>query len=170
MSARRCATYWVSLGGALLLLEFARWAGWAGSSPRRPAPEAATCRAIPLPRAIRSAAKAATRFDKPSLYFTPNRGQVDARVAYYVQGRAKTLYFTPQGITFALTGPGEGAPASESARPMAAVRPVSFGSGARPEGARQRWVLKLEFLGANPEVQPRGENRTAATANYFKGA
>ena len=38
------------------------------------------------------------------LYFVENRGQVDSRVAYYVQGSDKTIYFTREGVTFALTG------------------------------------------------------------------
>src|SRR5215510_604453 len=40
---------------------------------------------------------------KLPLYFIENRGQVDARVAYYVQGQNTTLYFTPEGTTFVLT-------------------------------------------------------------------
>ncbi len=34
-------------------------------------------------------------FGRTPLYFVENQGQMDARVAYYVQGRDKTLYFTP---------------------------------------------------------------------------
>jgi len=38
------------------------------------------------------------------LYFVENQGQMDERVAYYIQGSDKTIYFTPEGVTFALTG------------------------------------------------------------------
>src|SRR5687768_1369756 len=38
------------------------------------------------------------------LLFVENRGQMDARVAYYIHGRDTSLYFTPQGITLSLTG------------------------------------------------------------------
>ncbi len=55
------------------------------------------------------------------LYFVENQGQVDERVAYYVQGSDKTLYFTPQGVTFVLTGPDVSKPAHE-----APMRPVAF--------------------------------------------
>jgi hypothetical protein len=79
------------------------------------------------------------------LYFVENRGQVDERVAYYVQGSDKTLYFTAQGVTFVLTGPEDEA------------------------GARQRYALKLEFLGANRGVEPVGQDRTEAVISYFKG-
>src|SRR5262245_30357315 len=33
------------------------------------------------------------------LHFIENRGQLDSRVAYYVQGRDTTLYFTAEGMT-----------------------------------------------------------------------
>jgi hypothetical protein len=107
-------------------------------------------------------------FGRLPLTFIQNQGQVDARVAYYVQGRDKTLYFTPQGITFALTGPTEGAPGPRATGPMAAVRPVGFGTAPSSEGGH-RWVLKLEFVGANPDVQPRGQDPTSARISYFKG-
>src|SRR5689334_20205570 len=34
------------------------------------------------------------------LHFIENNGQIDGPVAYYLQGQDKTLYFTPQGVTF----------------------------------------------------------------------
>ena len=37
------------------------------------------------------------------LYFIENRGQLDSRVAYYVQGRDTTLYFTAEGMTLVQT-------------------------------------------------------------------
>ncbi len=42
------------------------------------------------------------------LYFIANRGQMDEQVAYYVQGKDKTLYLTPQGMTIALNSQGGG--------------------------------------------------------------
>ncbi len=53
------------------------------------------------------------------LYFVANRGQVDGQAAYYVQGRDKTLYFTPQGVTFSLAS------------------------------VETPWVVKLDFVGAS---------------------
>jgi hypothetical protein len=41
-------------------------------------------------------------FGKLPLYFVENNGQLDKRVAYYVQGADKTIYFTNQGLTFSL--------------------------------------------------------------------
>ena len=37
------------------------------------------------------------------LLFIPNWGQMDQQVAYYVQGRDKTLYFSSEGITILFT-------------------------------------------------------------------
>ena len=53
-------------------------------------------------------------FGKLPRYFIENRGQMDGRVADYVQGQDKTVYFTAQGITYALSGK-----AAQSAAPPA---------------------------------------------------
>ena len=39
-------------------------------------------------------------FGRVPLYFIPNHGQLDKRVAFTIQGRDKTVYFTPEGVTF----------------------------------------------------------------------
>ncbi len=51
------------------------------------------------------------------LYFIPNDGQMDEPVAFYVQGKDKTLYFTPEGITLVLT--------NQPCDPRPAIRPLS---------------------------------------------
>jgi beta-propeller repeat-containing protein len=78
-------------------------------------------------------------FGKLPIYFVENRGVYPDDVAYYIQGVDKTLFFTRDGITFRLKGKDRG------------------------------WVVKLEFVGANPEVKPRGENKQQAVFSYFKG-
>ena len=97
-------------------------------------------------------------YGKLPLYFVENRGQLDARVAYYVQGHDKSIYFTSQGVTYALTGGGE-------AKGEPRVRPVGFRQAAP---ASQHWAVKLDFVGAN-QVTPAGEERAAAVVSYFKG-
>ncbi len=99
---------------------------------------------------------------KLPLYFVENRGQVDPRVRYYVQGRGTSVYFTPEGVTFALTAP-------EAPRSPASIRRVAFGVTSDPGAARQRWSLKLDFVGANPGVMPTGQDPTPAVVSYFKG-
>ncbi|MBI3799874.1 MAG: SBBP repeat-containing protein [Deltaproteobacteria bacterium] len=106
---------------------------------------------------------------KLPLYFIENRGQLDARVAYYLQGRDTAVYFTATGLTFALTGPEPGAPVPETPQPGALLHPVAFKPDAKSEAPRQRWALKLDFVGANPQVQPIGHDRAPAVISYFKG-
>ena len=110
-------------------------------------------------------------FGKLPLYFIENQGQFDPRVAYYIQGGDKSIYFTGRGVTFALTdaltGAGDEEPSSE-----ALVHPVSYrGTGGAKESQREaeRWVVKLDFVDANPKVRPVGQEPTAALISYFKG-
>ena len=117
--------------------------------------------------------RAVEAYGQLPLYFIENQGQLDTRVAYYIQGGDKSIYFTGRGVTFvltdALTGAGDGKPSSE-----ALVHPVSYrGTGiARELGPRreaQRWVVKLDFVDANPNARPVGQEPTAAVISYFKG-
>jgi hypothetical protein len=100
------------------------------------------------------------------LYFIENQGQVDRRVTYYVQGHDTTVYFTPTGVTLALTGPAAPPPAGG---PPGLARPAGLRSLRDPEGARERWAVKLDFVGTNPEARPRGQDPTPAVVSYFKG-
>ena len=63
-------------------------------------------------------------FGKLPLYFVENQGQLDERVAYYIQGSDKTLYFTPDGVTFALTAP---LTPTASLRPPTGSTPLAHG-------------------------------------------
>ena len=106
-------------------------------------------------------------FGKLPLHFIENRGQEDPRVAFSVRGRETTLYLTSQGLTFVLSG---SAPPSQDAR----VKKVSSSPGrgvAKGEETRSmgRWVVKLDFVGANPEVKPEGREPMPAAISYFKG-
>ena len=81
-------------------------------------------------------------FGQLPLYFIENRGQMNEEVAYYVKGSDKTLYFTPVGITFALTG--------------------------KENNETKRWTVKLNFVDAN-KVTPKGDDKQKAIFSYFKG-
>jgi hypothetical protein len=85
-------------------------------------------------------------FENMPLHFIENRGQLDSSVAYYLQGRDTTVYFTAQGVTFAFTG-----------------------ALTDKAGARERWALKLDFLDANPNVKLKAQEPTPATISYFNG-
>jgi hypothetical protein len=79
------------------------------------------------------------------LSFIENRGQLDGRAAFYVLGKGESLYFGAGGVTMALT------------RTLAG--PVEAG----------RWSVKLDFIGADPDVLPSGEGRTETAYSFFKG-
>ena len=115
----------------------------------------------------------ATSWWRLPLLFIENRGQVDERVAYYVQGKDKTLYFTSEGVTFVLaeeeTRRTE-TPARGLAQAGRGPEGEDFGDGENDrDGIVQRWVLKLDFIGADPEAQPVGQDETGAIISYFKG-
>ncbi len=114
-------------------------------------------------------------FGQLPLYFVENRGQVDERVAYYIQGSDKTLYFTSEGVTFALTRPSpdessrspKSTISSRRARDEAHGRPLAHSRSPTPPYSR--WAVKLDFVGANPNVRPIGQSQTEAVFSYFKG-
>jgi hypothetical protein len=101
-------------------------------------------------------------YGKMPVYFIPNRGQMDKQVAYYVQGEDKSLYFTDEGVTIALTKP---VPSKQVKLEVSKVpgydRPMKT--------AGERWVLRLDFVGAVKGVKPVGEDETGAVVSYFKG-
>ena len=92
------------------------------------------------------------------LPFIENRGQTDSRVAYHVQGSNATVYFASQGVTFALADERQTARASAPALPaLVKTAPLS------------RWAVKLDFVDANPNVRPVGQQPTPTQISYFIG-
>ncbi len=100
--------------------------------------------------------------------FFPNYGQLDERVEFYIEGKNQAIYFSKNGVTFAL----------QSFRPdrrndrkneilNAPAWPESSSSHRLVEGAR--WIVKVDFLDANPGVEPRGEGETGMRLSYFRG-
>ncbi len=84
---------------------------------------------------------------------------MDEQVSYYLAGRETSVYFTPWGVTYALTGRA-GEPSE------AGGRTVSYAvAGAAAPLAR--WAVKLDFLGADGTVVPEGGSRTPAVVSYF---
>ncbi|MGQ9598478.1 MAG: hypothetical protein ACUVWZ_03575 [Anaerolineae bacterium] len=51
------------------------------------------------PRSQAAPVQARMDWGQMPLYFIANQGQMDERVAYYVQGSDRALYFTPDGNT-----------------------------------------------------------------------
>ena len=102
------------------------------------------------------------------LQFIENGGQVDPSVAYYVQGRDTSLYFSNRGVRFAMTE--KTAPPSLShdgqTSPLKLVSPLTSSSSVV---TRRAWALNLDFIGADRRVKPRAEDATPTVINYFKG-
>jgi hypothetical protein len=105
-------------------------------------------------------------FGQMPLLFEENQGQWDEQVAYAIQGSDKTLYFTVEGVTFALTAPviEEAQSAIPDLRNPLALR-IEESEPAKYE----RWAVKLDFVGANPDVRPIGQEQDEAVISYFKG-
>jgi hypothetical protein len=120
----------------------------------------------------------AMNFGQLPLYFVENRGQMDARIAYYVLGGSTQIYFSDDGIsimfrkseatnTLALASDPRQNRDSRSAR-IDMTRDPSF----RKEpvaNIENRWIVKLDFVNADP-VQPAGRAQSSAIVSYFSGS
>ncbi len=119
--------------------------------------------AAPEPAEVSAAERAriTESFGKLPLYFIENQGQMDGEVSHYLQGRDKSIYFTPQGVTFVLYAP----------TAMLDNQRERLKSDAPPLERQpiERHVVKLDFLNANPDIKPQGHNKTDAIISYFKG-
>jgi hypothetical protein len=109
-------------------------------------------------------------FGRMPVYFIPNQGQMDKRVAYYVQGKDKAIYFTDEGIILVLMKPDEEKGVSSlGARPDEPDRGLQGRTLKGETGGAERWAVKLDFVDANRHVRPVGEAKTGAVVSYFKG-
>jgi hypothetical protein len=70
------------------------------------------------------------------LCFIQNQGQVDESVHYYMQGADRTVYFTSDGVTFALAG-----------ETRWAVKLDFIGAGTRPDGMDEQVTVYSFFKG-----------------------
>ncbi|MBI4774980.1 MAG: SBBP repeat-containing protein [Deltaproteobacteria bacterium] len=118
---------------------------------------------MPLTVSVSAAPSVMETFGKVPLYFVENRGQTDPRVAFHVQGQNTSVYFTNEGVTFRTW---EYKSASNEGRSL--VRPVNYEPAPSREVAS--WVLKLDFVGADPKVVPVGRDETQARISYFTGS
>ncbi len=117
-------------------------------------------------------------FERIPLQFIPNEGQVDGPAAFYIQGRDKTVYFAAEGLTFLLAETGElisrglnemrhTSGREERETPMLGAESVEDVAAAdRPS---RRWVVKLDFVGANTKAVPASLEESGALISYFKG-
>lgn len=119
-----------------------------------------------IPRTTHTETKSANMtqiFAQMPLYFIENQGQVDGRISYYLQGQDKIIYFIPTGLTIIFSGAIESTPYADAVGKQIVYRPDSLDQG------YSRWVVKLNFVGANPNVQPIAQAPTQTTLSYFHG-
>ncbi len=112
------------------------------------APERQAFRSLPAGTSSPAPLRSGSGFGKFPLQFIPNEGRTDRAVAYYVEGRDKTVYFTAEGLTFVFTDSGRD-PGSVSSAP--------------------RWVVKLDFVDARKGARPVGLEKSGAIVSYFNG-
>ena len=107
----------------------------------------------------------AQTFGRLPLYFIENQGQLDEHVTYYIQGHDRSIYFTSAGVTFAITQP------SEIKLPFPAKFRIWESADYHQESVLSyaRWIVKLDFVGANPGVSPIAQDQTQATISYYNG-
>jgi len=104
--------------GAVIFFGFLVFSVFFGLDQRKPGSPASPVPLAGDPKTAQaigsSSLKVDRDFGKMPVYFIPNRGQMDERVAFYVQGKDKTIYFTPQGLTITLAGSKPDAPSLTS--------------------------------------------------------
>ena len=80
-------------------------------------------------------------------------------------GRDATVYFTPTGVTYGLVEP----PQDDDRLTPDRRTPDDQGDAAANPVPRRRWTVKLDFVGANPDVRPVGQDPAATVVSYFRG-
>jgi hypothetical protein len=119
-------------------------------------------------------ADAQPALDHLPLYFVENRGQLDAEMAYSVLGGGTQVYFTRSGVTFA---PSAGHAQEQSRTNDKWLALLGVDRGRDPASTfpaselppSSDWAVKLEFVGADPQVQPAGQALNKAVVSYFRG-
>src|SRR6266851_1938213 len=102
--------------------------------------------------------------ERMPLSFIENRGQLDPSVAYYVQGRDTTLYFTAGGMTLVQTERRQ-----EKNGSTGRLEKASFGRDGIPTEAARRYAVKLDFIGAKSPPKIVAGDPAPAVLSYFKG-
>ena len=164
-------------GCALALSGLFSWAAWPIRTSSATAPPARAAAYVPTFAEASEDEKKnlLATFAEMPLQFVENRGQVDSRVAFYVQGCDRTLYFSPQGITFALTAEvirrssRETVKASPEITNAEALFSPAGSSRAFVAADTQHWALKLDFVNANPRVRLKGQGPAKTVTSYFLG-
>jgi len=109
-------------------------------------------------------------FGKLPLYFIENRGQVDARVSYYVQGSDKAIFFTETGLTFVLNGAEP--EAGRGGETKAALQPASYSSPSDTAHPAPRTRMRSSWISSGREpaaCAPRARRRPRPSSATSRG-
>ncbi len=104
-------------------------------------------------------------FGNIPLYFIENKGQMDSKVAYYIKGSDKTIYFTPEGLTYVLSK----IKGKDDVLPKKNYSMMPKEQRLKLQESNSRWVVKLDFVGARRDAKPTGLKKSEAVISYFKG-
>lgn len=131
-----------------------------------------------LPKAIQTTTteqgdekKVKEAFDKLPLYFIESRQGEDGQAGYYIQGKDKSVLFTPRGIAVTLETTTNVENEGKAAR-AATMKEDGEAEEDQPERdiEARRWVVQLDFLGANSQAKLSGQLQTPAQISYFTGS
>ena len=128
-------------------------------------PSATDSAVAPLPVAMpeQTSPRFAQTYGKLPLNFEVNRGQADPEVKFLSRGNGYLLLLTSREAVLALRDSDE-QPAALDQRGAA---PSSAAAEDRP--VPEQAVLRMKFVGANPEPQVAGLEKLSAKSNYFIG-
>jgi hypothetical protein len=136
------------------------------TGPAATSPTAASPTAVGIAGTSKTRTSAATAEPSPasdvSLFFEPNQGQVDPRVEFVSRGRDYSLFMTSSEAVL-VTARGNQA-ANTRGEPSSA-------RNAEPPAApdADQLVVRLRFLGANPDPEIIGLGELPGRSNYFRG-
>jgi len=114
-----------------------------------------------------SAETAGTVYGSLPTAFIANGGQLDASVRYEVRSSAGHLFFTPQGVTLALTAADKAPIAPYDIQPQPAIQRVKPAINAAPQTGI---AVRVSFDGANPNLILGGADQLPGIANFFIGS
>ena len=90
--------------------------------------------------------------------FIANAGQLDTNVRYEVRSSARHLFFTPQGVTLALTAAANAPVAAQHIKPTVDAAPQTS------------IAMRVSFDGANANTVLGGADQLPGIANFFIGS
>jgi hypothetical protein len=111
-------------------------------------------------------------YAKLPIRFTRNQGQYPEEVKYYFDSPGGRVYFTSDGVVMQFVEPltDPALPHREEERAMER-RPVPGGGEAdREETASRGYVIRKQFVDANPHCRVEGSSALPGTVNIFRGS